>query len=121
MSEQNSGGGGFFSGFVIGGIIGAAVGLLMAPKAGQDTLEEIRTRSDEWRARGREFMDDESGSLRETVADLKEILRETVQEARDVLKEAVEEGKAASIQATQELQQRFQEARKGPEPPPPAE
>ncbi len=112
MSEQNSGGG-FFSGFFIGGLIGAAVGLLLAPKSGQETVEEIRRRGGEWQARGKEFLDDESGTLRETVADLKEILRETVQEARDVLKEAVEEGKAASAQATQELQQRFQEAREG--------
>ena len=118
MSEQDSGGG-FFTGFVIGGLIGAAVGVLLAPKSGQETVEEIRTRGSEWRARSKELLDDESGTLKETVADLKEILRETVQEAREVLKEAVEEGKAASAQAAQDLQQRFQEAREGPRAGPP--
>lgn len=100
------------TGFVIGGLLGVVAGLLLAPKPGQETLEELRVRSEGLRSRGRDLMGD-TEALRETVADLKEILKETVQEARQVLQEAVEEGKAASLQATHDLQQRFQESREG--------
>ncbi|TFH01737.1 MAG: YtxH domain-containing protein [Calditrichales bacterium] len=34
-------GGGFFKGFLFGGIIGAAVGILLAPKSGRETREEL--------------------------------------------------------------------------------
>ena len=34
-------GGGFFRGFLFGGIIGAAVGILLAPKSGRETREEL--------------------------------------------------------------------------------
>jgi gas vesicle protein len=34
-------GDGFFKGFVIGGIIGAVAGILLAPKSGKETREEL--------------------------------------------------------------------------------
>jgi gas vesicle protein len=39
-------GGGFITGFLFGGIVGAAFGLLLAPKPGQETRNELRNQSD---------------------------------------------------------------------------
>jgi gas vesicle protein len=38
MSDR---GDGFFKGFIIGGIIGAVAGLLLAPKSGRETREDL--------------------------------------------------------------------------------
>ena len=39
-------GGGFITGFLFGGIVGAAFGLLLAPKPGQETRNELKNQSD---------------------------------------------------------------------------
>jgi len=39
-------GDGFFKGFVIGGIIGAVAGILLAPKSGRETREELGDEAD---------------------------------------------------------------------------
>ena len=46
---DNSGGGAFFAGLVIGGLVGAAVALLYAPQSGEDTRAQIRDASVELR------------------------------------------------------------------------
>ena len=46
-----NGGGGFALGLVIGGVIGAAAGLLLAPKPGAETRSEIMEVGETWRAR----------------------------------------------------------------------
>ncbi|MBI2886350.1 MAG: YtxH domain-containing protein [Chloroflexi bacterium] len=116
MSERDSGGG-FFSGFILGGLAGVALGLLLAPRPGQETLEQIREKGTELQAKGRELWEDESGALREAIQEVREILRETVEEGREVLKEAIEEGREASAKAAEELQTRFEAVREGRERP----
>ena len=49
MSDNNNEFGAFFSGFLIGGLVGAAVSLLLAPQSGEETREIIRDRSIELR------------------------------------------------------------------------
>jgi gas vesicle protein len=44
----------FLAGLLIGGIIGAAVGILYAPKSGKETREELGRKTDEWMAKARE-------------------------------------------------------------------
>ncbi len=113
MSEQDNGGGGFFSGLVIGGLIGSAIGLLLAPRAGEETVRMVKEKSTELRAKGQEMLNEETGALREVAGEFQEILKEAVDEAREVLKEALKEGRQASAPATEDLQSRFQEAREG--------
>ncbi len=48
MSDENEFGA-FFSGFLIGGLVGAAVALLLAPQSGEVTREQIRDKSIELR------------------------------------------------------------------------
>lgn len=45
MSDNNGDFGAFLAGFVIGGLVGAAVALIMAPQSGEETRTLIRDRS----------------------------------------------------------------------------
>jgi gas vesicle protein len=44
MSENN---GDLLVGFIVGGLIGAALGILFAPKSGKETREDIKQKADE--------------------------------------------------------------------------
>ena len=46
MASDN-GGGGFFSGLLVGGAIGAIAGLLFAPQAGNEPRDGLMSESDE--------------------------------------------------------------------------
>ncbi|HJO81469.1 MAG: YtxH domain-containing protein [SAR202 cluster bacterium] len=54
MANNDNGGGSFALGLFIGGIIGALIGLLMAPKAGSETRADIWDRSEVLRSRADE-------------------------------------------------------------------
>lgn len=41
--------GAFLAGFIIGGLVGAAVALVLAPQSGEDTRTQLAERSAEWR------------------------------------------------------------------------
>lgn len=43
MSENNSDLGAFLAGFVIGGLVGAATALILAPQSGEETRNQIKT------------------------------------------------------------------------------
>ena len=47
----------FLSGLIVGGLIGAAFGLLFAPEPGDRTRERLRRQSEEWGSRAREHAD----------------------------------------------------------------
>ena len=49
MSENNSDFGAFLAGFVIGGLVGAATALILAPQSGEQTRGQISSKSGEWR------------------------------------------------------------------------
>ena len=49
MADRDGDFGAFISGFVIGGLVGAAVALLLAPQSGEETRTLIRDRSIEIR------------------------------------------------------------------------
>ena len=54
MSRNDSDIGAFLSGFVIGGLVGAAVALILAPQSGAETRSQIRQSSVDLRDRGQE-------------------------------------------------------------------
>ena len=51
-NNNNSEFGAFFSGFVIGGLVGAAVALVLAPQSGQETRQQIRDKGVELKEQG---------------------------------------------------------------------
>ena len=54
MSDNNNELGSFLAGFVIGGLVGAATALILAPQSGQDTRSQIIGKSQELRDQGGE-------------------------------------------------------------------
>jgi gas vesicle protein len=50
-NENESGFGAFLAGFIIGGLVGAAVALILAPQSGEDTRTQFSARGVEWRDR----------------------------------------------------------------------
>ena len=52
MSENNSDFGAFLAGFVIGGLVGAATALILAPQSGEQTRGQISSKSGELRETG---------------------------------------------------------------------
>ncbi len=54
MSENNNDLGAFLAGFVIGGLVGAATTLILAPQSGEETRNQIVSKSRELRESGGE-------------------------------------------------------------------
>lgn len=79
--------GSFFTGLIVGGLVGAAVALLMAPQSGEETRNVIRDRGIELKDRAVEY-----SSV-----------------ARDRAMEAVEEARVRADQALEDLRDRTNE------------
>ena len=75
--------------FLVGLGIGAMVGLLFAPKSGEDTREYLSDRADE----GREYAQRKARELRERAEDLIQRSKEIMARQRDGLAAAVDAGK----------------------------
>lgn len=95
--------GAFMSGFVIGGLVGAAVALLMAPQSGEETRTQIRDKGIELRDQVEATTDEarkRAESLAQEARTRAERLREQGQvildEQKSRIEEAVEAGKKAA-------------------------
>jgi gas vesicle protein len=86
----------FIGGFVLGGIVGAAVALLMAPASGQDTRDQIRSEGIALKHRGEEFGNDRMQEAQQMVkqgqkgvSDAQTRLGSAIQDQKDNLREAI--------------------------------
>jgi gas vesicle protein len=75
--------------FLVGMGIGALLGILFAPKSGEETREYLSTRADE----GREYAQSKARELRERAEDLIERSKEIMSRQKDALSSAVDAGK----------------------------
>jgi gas vesicle protein len=89
MSEDNVGSKVSF--FLVGLGIGALVGILFAPKSGEETREYLTSKADE----GRDYAQKKARELRERAEDLIERSKEIMARQKDSLSSAVEAGKDA--------------------------
>lgn len=88
MSDRNGGDfGSYFAGFLMGGLIGAAVALLMAPASGEETRKLIREKGIELRDRTVESLEQAAAEARQRADELTKLARER---AAEVTKEARE-------------------------------
>lgn len=88
MSDGNNAGS-KASFFLVGLGIGAIVGILFAPKSGDETREYLAAKADE----GRDYAQRKARELRERAEDLLERSKEIMDRQKDALAEAVEAGK----------------------------
>jgi gas vesicle protein len=87
MSENNAGSKVSF--FLVGLGIGALVGILFAPKSGDETRDYLSGKADE----GRDYAQKKARELRERAEDLIERSKEIMSRQKDALSTAVEAGK----------------------------
>ena len=77
--------------FVLGVGVGVVVGLLFAPKTGEETRELLKNKADE----GKEYLKRRGTELADTAGDILERGRDVVGRQKDTLAEAVAAGKQA--------------------------
>ena len=88
-SNEREGGSGFVQGLLIGGILGALAGLLMAPKSGKELRAELKQKGGK------------------AIDEAKELYTETQMKAKDILEEA--ERRAEGLR--KEIERRLADAR----------
>ena len=93
--------------FLLGIGVGATLGLLYAPQAGEDTRRELRSRADEGRdymrrrtGEGRDYVRRRGDELRHQAEDMLDRGRGAVQTQRDQLARALDAGRRAYRDAT---------------------
>lgn len=84
-----------FSYFFLGLGLGVAVGLLFAPKSGQETRQLIASKAGE----GTDFVKRQTSTIKDTANDAIERGRSALARQRDQLNQAVEAGKQAYREA----------------------
>jgi len=94
------GGGEFFAGLVIGGLVGAAMALVMAPQSGQQTRAQIRSVSLELKERANETLEEAREKAEAITADARRRAEEMMKEAR----ERAEEITAEAMKMAQDAQ-----------------
>ncbi|MCA9969843.1 MAG: YtxH domain-containing protein [Anaerolineales bacterium] len=89
MSDNGGDFGAFLAGFVIGGLVGAATALVLAPQSGQETRAQIGERSSSLRSAGEErwqqMRETAESSLSDTRTRVEEVGEQVQERARIVL------------------------------------
>ena len=77
--------------FFLGGLVGAGIALLTAPKSGQETREQIKRLADEARQKADVYVEDIKGKASKVVEKGKELL----EKEKNVISAAIDAGKEA--------------------------
>ena len=80
MSDQ---GGDMFKGFLLGGILGAALGVLFAPKSGKDIRGNLKGESDELLDKAKEELE----KIKKELNDLGGKISETIEKGKGIFEE----------------------------------
>ena len=91
MSDNGDDFGAFMAGFVIGGLVGAATAIILAPQSGAETRAQIASKGDElWHTSEQQFLeyrDKAETTVSQTQAKVKETSGQVQERARIVLDE----------------------------------
>lgn len=97
------GGGSGLGSFVLGALVGAGLGLLLAPKSGQETQEDLKEHARKLKASAEVRVRRAQQELEERL----EAAREGVQARVEGVKDAVEAGRKAAVEARGELEEKL--------------
>lgn len=96
--DRGAGASGIILSFILGGLAGAALAILFAPRSGEETRELLEEKLRESAERGRRLKERAVSKGREVVEEASDYLdkqRETLEKRRDRLAAAVEAGRQA--------------------------
>ena len=91
MADNNGDFGAFLSGFVLGGLVGAAVALILAPQSGEETRAQMREKGIELKERGEAGWHEAQERARHAAEDAKAHAAEVAAEVRNKAEEIVRE------------------------------
>tara|TARA_B100001750_G_scaffold240695_1_gene250894 strand:- start:5441 stop:5947 length:507 start_codon:yes stop_codon:yes gene_type:complete len=100
-------GSGFTTGLLVGGIIGTVIGILIAPKPGEETRADLLEKSDLIRHKADEFSETIRDRVGPTVDSISERLGPTVEATREKLIPAVENAREKIIPLVDQVNERF--------------
>lgn len=98
MSDDRGSGSGVILSFLLGGLTGAALAILFAPRSGEETREMLGGKLRDGAERGRKIRDRATARGREILEDASDYVegqRESLEKRRDRLSTAVEAGRQA--------------------------
>lgn len=91
MRDEGYGAGSVFLGFMLGGIVGAGVALLMAPQSGRETRAKIRELAEDAKEKATGYVE----GTKEKVSSYVDKGRGLYDEKKSLVKSAIEAGKEA--------------------------
>jgi gas vesicle protein len=97
--------------FLMGAVVGAGVALLLAPRSGPETQQEIADAARRLRDGAGDRMDAARSRMEGVVSDRVEGLREIIAAQAERARTAMDEGRRAAREARVELEHRLSEAR----------
>lgn len=98
MSDDRGSGSGVILSFLLGGLTGAALAILFAPRSGEETREMLGGKLREGAERGRKLRDRAAARGREILEDASDYVenqREALEKRRERLSAAVDAGRQA--------------------------
>jgi len=103
MSDNGSDIGAFMAGFVIGGLVGAATALILAPQSGEATRTQLVSKSQELRDVGMQQYEAALTRVQDTTVQAQEQARIVLDEGKSKVNTAIERGKKAMADAEEEM------------------
>ena len=100
IERENGGGAGPF---ILGALVGAGLALLLAPRSGAETQEQLKTRARELQGAAEERMRIAQEGLEERLDQARDQVRDRV----DSVKDAVDAGRRAALDARAELEDKI--------------
>ena len=107
---MGSGNGGFTTGLLVGGIIGTAIGILLAPKPGSETRSELFERSEYIRDKAEELSAAVKDVLGPTIDQLSERIAPTLGVAKDKVSPVMEVVREKVTPLVEQVNARFADA-----------
>lgn len=99
MSDNGSEIGAFMAGFVIGGLVGAATALILAPQSGEETRAQIGAKGVELREAGVQQVQTARDRVQDTTGQVQEQARIVLDEGKNKVSTALERSKQAAEEA----------------------
>ena len=97
--DYEAGPGSWFLSFLVGGLIGAAVALLVAPKSGRETRDQIKDLAQDAREKAEDYYD----QARDKVSTAMQKGAEVLQQKKAGVESAIAQGKGAFKKARETL------------------
>jgi len=101
------GGGSGLGSFVLGALVGAGVALLLAPKSGEETQEELKERARELKSRAETRVRE----VQKQLEDRLDVAREGVQARVEGIRDALDAGRKAAGDARGDLERKLERSK----------